>query len=437
MPERADPSRASTGRTRPRLPRTVPALLVLLTLVTVGLAGCLGGPVEDPGGPATEDPDEDPAYEPHVVVGVPDSGINPYHETYFRPDRTDHPCTYVRGFPCDVPALDLSVGVEDYSDALEQDQEVWDAVEPGQWYWIPKTVFIAVSCDPDTDTATNTCILDDTSMHGTGTTSSVVAENPDALIAFKEGGADHLPFRQANIPVDVFSVSWGHIAPLPLAQGTCSQLGAYKVPTPIYVLAAGNDPRPTLTDCWAAHPQTLTVGGAYAEDDTQELLAGTQPDVVSYFCRPTAQTQSVKDMRPSYCGTSFATPTVAGALSKVILELRQTSGYDGTLTDDGRVDPLLNVTVADLRDAVNRTASYDPEPRYDNTGGEYLPVQVPTGVPVNPEAPWLQWGWGFYDGWVADATVADLLDGGETQTKPAEAQAYMQAVQDASEALYV
>ena len=107
---------------------------------------------------------------------------------------------------------------------------------------------------------------------------------------------------------------------------------------------------------------------------------------------------------------------MAGALSKVILDLRLASGHTGGI--DGKyIDPVLGITRADLRDAMNRTASYAPEAKYPNSGI----------VPLNPVAPWLQWGWGFYDGWVAAATYAHLL--GDTQpAKPDEAVLYMETM---------
>jgi hypothetical protein len=54
---------------------------------------------------------------------------------------------------------------------------------------------------------------------------------------------------------------------------------------------------------------------------------------------------------------------------------------------------------------------------------------------LNPAAPWVQRDWGFSDGRVADATIDHLL-GDETEPKPAEAQAYMEALHTARESLY-
>ncbi len=388
-------------------------------------SGCLGGSDPTPTETPPIDPPPTATFVPHVIVGVPDTGINPYHELYYRPNLTAHPCTYIRDFSCDLPALNLTLGGTDYDAAYLADKKAWEALEAGTWYWIPKTVFVAVSCEAAA--ARNVCVLDDTNMHGTGTTSSVLMENPDALIAFKEGGSSIGAFLEDGVPVDIFSVSWGYIAPLPLVAPVRDTIELAEALSPIYVKAAGNDPRTAFVDSWSGSPRVISVGGAYAKSQSEEILATKQSDVVSYFCRPTAQTKTVNEMREEFCGTSFAAPTVAGALSKVVLGLRTHSGYNGSIAN-GLVDPILGVTVEDLREALNRTASYSPEAEYDNTG--------PTGIPLNPVAPWLQWGWGFYDGLVASTTLAHLLKTETAPDKPQAAHDYMNHVHDVKTLLY-
>jgi hypothetical protein len=381
-----------------------------------------------PGGPGQEQPEwatppgpeVDPTAHP-VVVAVPDSGINPYHEFFHRPGLTEHPCTYIQDFPCDIPALELSIGVHDtYEAAYQADRHIWESIQPGDWYWIPGTVFVAVHCVGPYSSATfesRHCILDDHG-HGTGTTSNVLTENPAALIAAMGGFPRTERYFERGIPVDVMSVSWGNVVPVP---GHAEVLCANHENAPIYVTGTGNDPRITWLDCAKSDPGVITVGGAYAEDQSEETLAAKQPDVVSYYCRPSATPDSLYGWRQSYCGTSFSGPTVAGALSKVIQAVRSQSGYQGTL-QGGYIDPVAGITINDLRDAMNRTASYDPEPRYDNTRLG--------SVPLNPVAPWVQWGWGFYDGFIADATIDHLLGTNETPEKPVIAREYMEAIHE-------
>jgi hypothetical protein len=401
-------------------------ILVAVLFVGMAAAGCIQAPAPSSGDDDTDTPAT--GYVPRVIIGIPDSGINPYHEMYYRPDLTMHPSWYIEGFPADIPALELTLGGDDYDEMFEADKETWANIEEDTWYWIPQSVFVAVYCQSSQsdDHRGEYCILDDGNMHGTGTTSSALMENPHALFAFKAGGSGIEPFIDAGIPVDIFSVSWGTIVPIPV--------DIFGRPNaPIYVLAAGNDPRPTFSDGWAGDPRNIVVGGAYAADQSQEILAAHHPDVVSYFCRPTAQQASVSELRDPYCGTSFAAPTVAGALSHVIYQIRAQTGYTGGIEDD-YVDPIAGITVAQLREAMNLTATYDPEPRYNNTRS----VQgVPTGgIPLNEEAPWIQWGWGFYDGLVAEATLAHLMGLQTAEAKPEDAHEWMQTMRTLKEALH-
>lgn len=414
-------------------------------LVALSLGGCIGitsstGGPDDPVPSGVQGADPDVGDRPHVVVGVSDTGINPYHEAFHRPDRTDHPCTYIPDLPCDIPVLNLTLPADDYDKALERDRTVWENVTKDQWYWIPETPFVAVRCTSRTTGPIEKCILGegdtltDRGGHGVGTTYSVLAENPDASIASEVSEGDHEGFIQAGIPVDVYSISWGHVVPLPVPEPLSES--AYP---PIYVKGARNDVGSTLLDSWDGDPEVITVGGALWEPAgpttdgrwDEVVTSGDQPDVVSYYCRPVAVSGST-DGYDQNCGNSFGTPTVAGGLSKVILQLRRHSGYTGN-TVNGTVDPVLDLTQRDIRDAMNRTASYEPTPRYVLERGD---LYAPYYAPLNPAAPWLQWGWGLYDGWVANRTIDHLLGQDEVPAKPDQARTYMEAVHQGRQLLY-
>ncbi|HUR24652.1 MAG TPA: PKD domain-containing protein [Candidatus Thermoplasmatota archaeon] len=380
-------------------------------------------------------------FQPHVLVGVPDSGINPYHDQYSRPELTAHPCTYIRDYPCSVPSLNLSLDEPDFAGAFAKDKALWQSIRPGDVFWIPRTNIVAALCEdfyfrhpasnPEGAVSTEPeyCILDDYEAHGTHTTSSVLMENPDALIAFKEGGSSIAMFQEAGIPVDLFSVSWGTAVPIPTpGVGPLSE-GRWR---PFVVKAAGNDPRPGLSDSGNGQSHVLYIGGGgpgLVSDREGEMLAATVPEAVSYFCRGFAGTQTVTEMA-SGCGTSYATPTVAGGLSKALLGVRRASGYDGSGMDSGWADEVAGLSVGAFRDAFNRTASYEPTYEYPEAEASTL-----LGAPVNPAAPWLQWGWGFYDGAVADTTLAYLL-GAATPDKSAEAKQFMAAQYEVRKAYY-
>lgn len=394
-----------------------------------GMAGDIAALAEEGGeeGPALFDPasvDEPPPSGPipHVLVAVPDSGINPYHEIYYRPNLTVHPCTYIEDFPCEIPALPLSVGLYDtWADAYAADAALWESLEYLQWYWIPQTVFVAVMCEgtasaaDDATTDVDLCLIDDSSMHGTGTTSSILTENPNALIAFKEGNSGTGVFEDGYLPIDVLSYSWGAAVPLPTA-GIVTVERDY---APFFVAASGNEGAfPVVVDGQKASQAVITVGAADAASRTEPGYSGWKTaDFVSQYCRPTAQTKSVHAYRASYCGTSFAAPTFAGALSKVILELRRESGYTGSVAA-GMVDPILGVSKWDVREALNLTATYAPAARFP---------AAPDLVPLVAAAPAYQWGWGYYDSTRVDVTLA-CIRVGDCPEKDAATGAFMSAV---------
>ncbi len=82
------------------------------------------------------------AREAFVVVAVVDSGINPYHVDFRRPDLTVHPSTYVEGFPTDIPALRLTLSAKTYKEARDADQVTWLTAKENRLYWIPGTNII-------------------------------------------------------------------------------------------------------------------------------------------------------------------------------------------------------------------------------------------------------------------------------------------------------
>lgn len=360
---------------------------------------------------------------PRVVVGVPDSGFNVYHEIYRRPEATEHPCTYVRGYPCDVPALRLTLDAKSWEEAYQADLALWQSIRPGDRYWIPGTNIIGAVCDTpyvgsnagstDPLAPPDYCILGDSSSHGTGTSSSVLSENPDALLVVVEGnsgGADYL--TDGSFPIDVVSYSWGAAVPIPILPFLETGYA------PLFVAASGNEGAfPVVLDGDKSHPSVFTVGGADGATRTEPGYSSFKTmDFVSEYCRPAAHSRQLSG-EDDYCGTSFAAPTFAGALSRVVLELRRVSGYDGGITD-GVVDPRLGVTKTQVREALNRTASYSPESPF--------PAES-DGVPLAAAAPFYQWGWGYVARNEVPEVLACLLDGSCPQ-KDAATVAYMEAL---------
>ena len=374
------------------------------------------------------------AATPHVIVAVADTGVNPYHEAYYRPQNTAHPCTWVAGFDdCSIPALHLSIGKHDnVFQALHADRELWESVVEGQWYWIPKTNIIGAVCDrawsdaqqPD---AGSTCIYDNHG-HGTGITSSVLSESPDALLLVHEGGTDAASMWTAPVVADIRTHSWDGSPPLPLhatdpvAPGDDACADELEPETLYFVSAGNNTPMPTIADCYKSAPRFQIVGGGFPGKG--HVQSGTTYDFASWFCRPTAAHDGTKGFARNYCGTSFSAPTVAGTAAAALLRIRQQDGYTGRSTAQ---KVSSSVTQQQFLDALRNGATYTPQAKYHNptdlldAGGWY---------PLPEQAPWLVWGYGWIDSTVTNAVVACAL-GGNCPGQPAAAEQYNQIRQEA------
>ncbi len=376
-----------------------------------------------------------PRRGPSVVVAVADTGINPYHEVYHRPSWTRHPCTWVEGYDdCDVPALPLSIGKYDsWHAAVEADRALWESVEVGRWYWIPRTNIIGAVCstaDSAVGTATSVgvedlCILDEHG-HGTGTTSSVLSEAPDALLLAHEGSSGAEFLEIAPVVPDIQSHSWGPPAPLPVHAGD-SATSEYGVqfagsgqdfPPTIFFLAAGNEaPFPVVLDASRVHLDVQVVGGGWPGYATAQ--SWTTYDFASWFCRPTAVADSITQMRPSYCGTSFAAPTAAGAAAAALLRIRRAEGYSGRSTSSM---VSRRVSREAFLDALRRGASYAPDAKFPNEPSA-------GAIPLVPGHEYVWWGYGWLDSTVVD-DIVDCARFTRCPEQSVESEAWNQARQD-------
>jgi len=339
---------------------------------------------------------------PTVVVAVADSGINPYHKVYYRPDLTAHPCTYVKGFDCSVPALNLSIGeYATWQEAFDADRVVWEGIQRHQWYWIPKTNIIGAVCDdPGTVAGKQLCILDDSSDHGTSTTSAVLTETPDALLLFHEGDSRANDLASPPVIPDIQSHSWGPIAPIPLhafealtSDPQNCGYGQHQAEA-LYFLAAGNfAPIPAPADDERFCPSSIVVGGGPTEYG--DAFSWSVYDFASWVCRPGARGGSL-DRWASACGTSDAAPTAAGAAAGALLEIRRSEGYVGR---SSRTMLSAAVSRAQFQHALRYSATYHPKPRFESH--YYL-----APVPLVPGKEYLVWGWGFVDRQIVPDLVA-------------------------------
>ncbi|HEU0237014.1 MAG TPA: S8/S53 family peptidase [Candidatus Limnocylindrales bacterium] len=336
-----------------------------------------------------------------TVIGVADSGVNPYHlefsaTTYPDPDVlaltrefTRHPSEYLPGYPPDAQALPITTG-QGYFPA--QDRNVFDQVELGRMYWIPGTKIIG-AVDANDSSASNaaadaTPILDDDG-HGTGSASVSTGNRygycPTCLLFFVEGldesVATAYPF------VDITSHSFGYIGGAPVgpivgpneATRTAAERGQ------ITLFAAGNGvgnafdvPQLTYGSDQTGASWNITVG-AIRRDSGRAIVGDGIPADISAWgdgnlpsaCRTGTVGQC------AFGGTSAATPYTAGIFGTVLTEVRRAIGdqlagqrpgqvvaeglaiQDSVYLEDGRL------TRSELREAVLKTAfplNQDNEP---------------------------------------------------------------------------
>lgn len=364
--------------------------LLCLTLA----AGCLGGP--DPGD-AGLDPCQGPCPDgtglpARVVVADIDTGINVYHERFAGTIPDAVLATFVDAGSGELPERVRLTQEGTFEERLEADQAVWDRLERGRLYHFEGTRILGISFLEDADDENPILDAPDGS-HGTATAGSVFDANPEAILVMVEGvgsgpGED---WASAQPWIDVTTMSYGPVGSPPTSAlqesgthaATRAAWGAGKVP----VGAADNTPSLAPNDQTAGPPWVIGVAGDHVETRCRDHVSGTFPDVTANFTQVLPDADSV-DGRHRTSGTSFATPTTAGTLSRAILEVRRAWNHTGGIVDGAlAVGPDgERLTNAGLRDAMNRTAYY-----FDTAD---CPPGPGTSLPVNPAAPWLQMGWG-------------------------------------------
>lgn len=342
---------------------------------------------------------------PFTVIGIADSGINPYHAEYSAatyPDPevleltrnfTRHPSEYIEGYPADAQALPATTG-EGYFP--EKDQYLWsvgedesgtvagDYVDTGELHWIPGTKIIgAIDAGGSTGVTSGDDthpILDDNG-HGTGST-SVSAGNrygycPTCLIVLVEALDESVV---AEYPwVDISSNSFGAVGgvPLGLALGADEPTKQAAERGQLTLFSAGNG----TGNAFATTP-ILTYGGSPNGADWVLSIGATREDnqgaIVSDGYPVHISALGDGDL-PSACrtgdtgqcafgGTSAASPYTAGAFGRILTEVREALGDTGVGQRPGQVvatgtpipdSPFLDdgeLTRAELRTVGLKTA---------------------------------------------------------------------------------
>ena len=338
---------------------------------------------------------------PITVVGINDSGLNPYHlefsaQTYPDPDVlaltrnfTRHPSEYIPGFPKDAAAIPITLG-QGYWPAT--DAGLWDlkdathptGLEYGKLYWIPGTKIIgatqpaALSCS--NCEAGSHVILDDDG-HGSGSSSVSVGNRygycPTCLLVI-EKGLNAGPAAGYSW-IDIQSNSWGAIANVPLDlvfsnNAKVTKAAAERGQTILF--ASGNGAANAFDAPISTYgtantgPDWNVVVGAIRRDNQRAIVGDGTPSHLSAWgdgnlpsaCRTGTVSQC------AFGGTSAATPYTAGVFGNVLTQIRRVIGDTSTGQRPGQVvaqgvavpnSPYLadgKLTRAELREAVLKTA---------------------------------------------------------------------------------
>ncbi|MBD0330403.1 MAG: S8/S53 family peptidase [Thermoleophilia bacterium] len=415
----------------------------------------------------------------HVVIALVDTGINPYHVAYRRPEYAIHPSKYVEGFPTAAPALGLSLGEGDYVKARGTDDgPVWSQVGEGKLYWIPGTNVIGAYSVRDyagtpPGGLPSRPIVDDHG-HGTGVTSvsagsgvsslgAPYGSNPNALIVIVEGlGDEGVKWASEQPWIDFISGSYGDPLAVPCNDQVedgglwCGREYRYTAP---FVLrdsrtacfSAGNglsrtgvaydrysSLRPTSGPSWV-----VTVGAVSPRNEQDYGWHSVPVDVSSYGNHWPAAAPFSTTGEQVFSGTSNATPVTCGVFSRALLAARDRLGdaQEGIHhTVDGETAAAVGppnraggaladgvVTRKELEEAVFKTA----EPgEFELREWPYDPIVVP-----NTPLYYTQQGYGVAN--VASALRAiDVLLGRAPMPDRTDADAWFAAVDAVRDTVY-
>ena len=384
---------------------SVLSLAGLLLAAPVALAALPGAVAAEPA--ATSNAAAQAAVAPRVVVADVDSGINPYHER-FRGSNVTQAVLDEFGIGKDQ-IITLSAG--DVKTAAAQD---FARVERGKPYWFKGTNVIGISFDP-----TGLPIMADArDEHGTGTASSVLDANPDAIVVMVEGtgDADAEEWAFTHPAVDIVTTSYGFPGSPPLGFHINESYAGVVKAGKMHFGASDNSPALSPFDATSGPWWSIGVAGFHeGSGEGRETLSGNVIDFVSDFTQTIPYCIDCRTGTRRVSGTSFATPRSAGTASKIILEARRASGHvggprvvgDRTVLVDGDQD----VTTWDVRRALEEAASIPPM-------SAYKPGVDRGSLPVVEDAAYVQTGWGLLNPAVVPAALDQLA--GAKPVKDAE-----------------
>ncbi len=412
------------------------------------------------------------SFMPRVVIGVLDTGIQPYHHEFrqARPgeDGFAHPSTYLSGYPADVEGLPItlalnSTAAEDY---FEADEELWAQTQDETLYWVPGTKIIGLTSFgtgglPGSGHGTMTAGRSggNTISIGGNETLLMIVRAPLALsISVGDDAQSQATRWMADQPfIDIQSHSWG----MPF---TCAGLATqhawgwaeafkYARDRQLVMVAAANGHGNTGTLGYPSQCQdnagvagVVTVGAT--DNDGYPTWANWFPAISGDGCaNPAPKEDTVNEISNTGGGTSSATPFSAGGAAKMILEARRMFRDPGVGIHDGVITtvqpggsvpeagPLADgiFTMDELKDVLFHTA-ISPPTVDDSDGGECLQrVPMDENTPATAVFPFI--GYGEVNGDSIDHAIRVLQGIDEPYVRAAEDALYEQD-QDARRAFW-
>lgn len=354
------------------------------------------------------------ADDPFVVVAVVDTGINPYHVEFRRPDLTAHPATYIEGFPASAKRLDLELGEPDLMHARNADSREWAQVASQELYWIPGTNIVGAI-----DIEGSEYRFMDTAGHGTGVASLAGGNgagppSDDILIVAVNGLDQGLEWAAAQPWIDVITNSWSNL--VPVTDRTAEASRAAVENGKVVCFASGNLAAPLWFIEGQGPSWHVNVGAASPKSRGEHYYTGYPNDVLGLSGLPAASHESTSGMR-EFGGTSGATPAVCGLIATTLARARERIGdgrqgpRDGALAT-GRSGGALGdgrLTRLELEDAVQSTA-------VPATGD----LDEPTVLPAAGPAAFVRGGYGIVDADTIDHALRVLLGRSERPARELE-----------------
>jgi hypothetical protein len=324
--------------------------------------------------------------QPRVVVAVIDSAVNPYHEFFHAGGSL-----YGEGAPSSVTPevlAEFGIGSDNiirltrtgnFDADFAVDKAQWDAIADGQPYWFEGTNVIGISFGrEDGERLRPEGSGNNPTSHGMGTTSAVLAANPEAIAVLVESPNGPLTefgtkpagetWSFTHPAVDIVTTSYGPPFSPPMGHHLRDSYTGVVTNGKLHFGAADNSPALSSIDATAGPWWSIGIAG-YGEGstETRERRSGSYPDFVGDFTQELPYCLRCVEGTSSVSGTSFATPRSAGTMSAVLLEARRTTGHLGGIATDGDAPSMVrtaegDLTNWDLRRALEEGAFYPSTP---------------------------------------------------------------------------